>query len=94
VVSTLGVLYATGSDGNDENEAMRRALRASGMTPLAAYALMAFVLTYVPCLATVGAIRRETNSWKWTAFSIAYTLTLAWVVAFVIYQGGRLFGLG
>jgi ferrous iron transport protein B len=64
------------------------------MTPLAAYALMAFVLTYVPCLATVGAIRRETNSWKWTGFSIAYTLTLAWVVAFVIYQGGRLFGLG
>jgi ferrous iron transport protein B len=94
VVSTLGVLYATGSDGNDENEALRRALRASGMTPLAAYALMAFVLTYVPCLATVGAIRRETNSWKWTGFSIAYTLTLAWVVAFVIYQGGRLFGLG
>jgi ferrous iron transport protein B len=94
VVSTLGVLYATGADGSDENEALRRALRASGMTPLAAYALMAFVLTYVPCLATVGAIRRETNSWKWTAFSIAYTLTLAWVVAFVIYQGGRLFGLG
>jgi ferrous iron transport protein B len=94
VVSTLGVLYATGSEGNDENEALRHALRASGMTPLGAYALMAFVLTYVPCLATVGAIRRETNSWKWTAFSIAYTLTLAWVVAFVIYQGGRLFGLG
>jgi ferrous iron transport protein B len=94
VVSTLGVLHATGSDGSDENEALRRALRASGMTPLAAYALMAFVLTYVPCLATVGAIRRETNSWKWTAFSIAYTLTLAWIVAFVIYQGGRLLGLG
>jgi ferrous iron transport protein B len=94
VVSTLGVLYAASSDGNDENEALRLALRASGMTPLAAYALMAFVLTYVPCLATVGAIRRETNSWKWTGFSIAYTLTLAWVVAFVIYQGGRLFGLG
>jgi len=93
VVSTLGVLYAAGSEGNDENEALRGALRASGMTPLAAYALMAFVLTYVPCLATVGAIRRETNSWKWTAFSIAYTLTLAWVVAFVIFQGGRLIGL-
>jgi ferrous iron transport protein B len=94
VVSTLGVLHAAGADVNEESEALRRALRASGMTPLAAYALMAFVLTYVPCLATVGAIRRETNSWKWTAFSIAYSLTLAWVVAFVIYQGGRLLGLG
>ena len=94
VVSTLGVLYAAGTNVNEENEALRRALRASGMTSLAAYALMAFVLTYVPCLATVGAIRRETNSWKWTAFSIAYSLTLAWVVAFVIYQGGRLLRLG
>ncbi len=94
VVSTLGVLYAAGPEVSEENEALRRALRASGMTPLAAYALMAFVLTYVPCLATVGAIRRETNSRKWTAFSIAYSLTLAWVVAFAIYQGGRLFGLG
>jgi ferrous iron transport protein B len=94
VVSTMGVLYAAGSEGNEENEALRRALRASGMNPLGAYALMAFVLTYVPCLATVGAIRRETNSWTWTAFSIAYSLALAWVVAFAIYQGGRLLGLG
>jgi ferrous iron transport protein B len=94
VVSTLGVLHAAGADVNEESEVLRRALRASGMTPLGAYALMAFVLTYVPCLATVGAIRRETNSWKWTAFSITYSLTLAWVVAFVIFQGGRLLGLG
>jgi ferrous iron transport protein B len=94
VVSTMGVLYAAGSEGNEENEALRRALRASGMNPLGAYALMAFVLTYVPCLATVGAIRRETNSWTWTSFSIAYSLALAWVVAFAIYQGGRLLGLG
>jgi ferrous iron transport protein B len=93
-VSTLGVLHAAGADVNEESEVLRRALRASGMTPLGAYALMAFVLTYVPCLATVGAIRRETNSWKWTAFSITYSLTLAWVVAFVIFQGGRLLGLG
>ena len=94
VVSTLGVLYAAGADVNEESEALRRSLRASGMTPLGAYALMAFVLIYIPCLATVAVIRRETNSWKWTGFSIGYSLVLAWMVSFLIYQGGRIVGLG
>jgi ferrous iron transport protein B len=94
VVSTLGVLYAAGADVSEESEALRRSLRDSGMTPLGAYTLMAFVLIYVPCLATVAVISRETNSWKWAAFSIAYSLALAWVVSFFIYQGGRLLGLG
>jgi len=93
VVSTLGVLYAVGADADQKSEALQRSLRASGMTPLKAYALMAFVLIYVPCLATVAVIRRETNSWKWTAFSIGYSVLLAWLVALAIYQGGRLFGL-
>jgi ferrous iron transport protein B len=94
VVSTLGVLYAAGADVNEESEALRRSLRTSGITPLGAYALMAFVLIYIPCLATVAVIRRETNSWKWTVFSISYSLVLAWVVSFLIYQGGRIIGLG
>jgi ferrous iron transport protein B len=93
VVSTLGVLYAAGADVNEESEALRRSLRASGMTPLGAYALMAFVLIYIPCLATVAVIRRETNSWKWTGFSVGYSLALAWVVSFLIYQGGMILGL-
>ena len=94
VVSTLGVLYAAGADVNEESEALRRSLRASGMTALGAYTLMAFVLIYIPCLATVAVIRRETNSWKWTGFSIGYSLVLAWMVSFLIYQGGRIAGLG
>lgn len=94
VVSTLGVLYAAGADVNEESEALRRSLRTSGITPLGAYALMAFVLIYIPCLATVAVIRRETNSWKWTGLSISYSLVLAWVVSFLIYQGGRIVGLG
>jgi ferrous iron transport protein B len=93
VVSTLGVLHATGADVDEESEALRRSLRASGITPLGAYTLMAFVLIYVPCLATVAVISRETNSWKWTVFSVGYSLALAWVVSFLIYQGGKLFGL-
>jgi len=93
VVSTMGVLYAVGADEDEKSEALKAALKKSGMTPLSAYAMMAFVLIYVPCLATVAVIRRETNSWNWAAFSIAYSTVLAWVVAFVIYQGGKAIGL-
>ena len=93
VVSTMGVLYAVGSDMDEKSEALKLALKRSGITPLSAYAMMAFVLIYVPCLATVAVIRRETNSWKWALFSVTYSTTLAWLVAFIIYQGGKMIGL-
>ncbi len=92
VVSTLGVLYHGGSEG-DPSAGLVAGLRESGMTPLVAYAFMAFVLIYTPCLGTVAVIRRETNSWKWTLFSVGYSVVLAWLVAFLIVQGGRLLGL-
>ncbi|MHA1944243.1 MAG: ferrous iron transporter B [Candidatus Thorarchaeota archaeon] len=85
VIQSLAVVYAVGG------VALETALVAS-MTPLVAVALMVFVLLYVPCLATVGAIKRETGSWKWTGFSIAYQLVLAYIVAFlVIIIGGAFF---
>ena len=90
VVSTLGVLYAV--DTASEPEALEKALLDSSMKPLTAFTMMVFVLLYLPCLATVAAIRRETGSIKWMAFSIFYTTTVAWVVSLVVYQGGRLLG--
>jgi len=90
VVSTMGVLYA--ADGGAESDALQNALRKSGMTPLSALSMMIFVLLYVPCLATVGAINRETGSVKWTLFNIAFTSGVAWMMSFVVYQGGRLMG--
>jgi ferrous iron transport protein B len=85
----MGVLYATGSE--EEGEVLGNVLKTSGMTPLAAYAMMLFVLLYIPCLATIAAIKRETDSWRWALFSVAFNTSLAWIVAFVVYQGGRLF---
>jgi ferrous iron transport protein B len=90
VVSTMGVLYAVGDD--EKSEALRKALLASGMTPLSAVAMMVFVLLYLPCLATVTTIRRETGSFKWMAFSIFYSTSLAWIMAFGVYQGGKWLG--
>jgi len=92
VVSTLGVLYAV--DEKAGKGALKRAMASSGITPLKAFAMMIFVLLYLPCLATVGAIRRETGSYKWMVFSICYTTSVAWLMAFIVYQGGRLLGLG
>jgi ferrous iron transport protein B len=93
VVSTMGVLHQVGAEEGERSEGLRAALRRSGMDPVTAYAFMAFVLIYTPCLGTLAAIRRETNSRNWTIFSVAYSLALAWVVAAAINFGGHLVGL-
>jgi ferrous iron transport protein B len=90
VVSTLGVLHAVG--GQHESEALKGALLASGMTPLSALSMMVFVLLYLPCLATTMAIKKETGSYKWMFFSITYSTSMAWLMAFLVYQGGHLLG--
>lgn len=98
VVSTLGVIYT--GNGDDSQEATqllserlvseRRADGSPSFTPLVAIAFMLFVLIYFPCVATVIAIGRESGSWRWGLFSVLYSCALAWVVAFVVYQGGSL----
>jgi ferrous iron transport protein B len=90
VVSTLGVLYAVEDD--EGSEALKNALKASGMTPLSALSMMVFVLLYLPCLATTTTIKKETGSYRWMFFSIAYSTSLAWLAAFLVYQGGTLLG--
>ena len=91
VVSTMGILYA--ADERKDSEALKHALLSSGMTPIGALAMMVFVLLYMPCLATLAAIRRETASLKWMIFSISYSTLLAWGMAFLVYQGGTMIGV-
>jgi ferrous iron transport protein B len=90
VVSTLGILHAA----DEKSEVLKEALKNSGMTALSALSMMIFVLLYVPCLATVTAIRRETGSAKWMVFNIVYSTALAWVASFGVYQTGQLLGYG
>jgi ferrous iron transport protein B len=54
---------------------------------------MVMTLLYTPCAATLGTIRKETGSAKWALFSALYTFAIAWVMAVLIFQIGRLFGL-
>ncbi len=95
VVSTLGTLYSLGGETDEESKDLQATLQADSFySPLVAYTLMVFVLIYVPCMAVVAVVKRETNSWRWPLFVIVYTTALAWLVSLVVYQGGRLLGLG
>ena len=89
VVSTYGVLFGVGEDVDEGSQGVISGLRSSGMTPLVALSFLVFTLLYTPCLATVAAIKRETGTWAYTLFSIAYSLGLAYALAFgVTYFGG------
>jgi ferrous iron transport protein B len=59
-------------------------------TPLTAYSFMTFTLLYTPCLAAIGAIKREMNSWKWTATAIIWQTAAAWLISMLVYQVGRI----
>ncbi|MCK5332878.1 MAG: ferrous iron transporter B, partial [Candidatus Aenigmarchaeota archaeon] len=85
VVGTFGTLYDVGDEGLG-------AVIHNHFTPLSAASFIVMVLLYVPCMAVVATIRRETNSWKWPLFVVVYTSTVAWVCAVVVYQGGLLLG--
>ena len=91
VVSTLSVLY-TGDPNGDIGSLSKRLqteLKPTGQpsfTPVIALGLMLFVLIYFPCLATIVAIKNETNSWGWALFAASYSLVLAWLMAFGVYQ--------
>jgi ferrous iron transport protein B len=96
IVSTLGTAYSMGKTEGEEGEAsLAERLKAEpGWNALNALSLMVFVLIYSPCLATLVVMRRETGSWRWPAFSVVYTTAVAYVVALIVHQGGRLLGLG
>lgn len=99
VASTIGVIYS-GDDsfGDDDSfsddtakySRLRNQMLADGITPLAAFSYLLFVLLYFPCIATVIAIRNETGSWSWAAFSAFYTTAIAWIVSMLVYQIGSL----
>ena len=56
-----------------------------------AYALLVFCLLYSPCVAAVAAIKRETQSWRFTAGLVAFQIAVAWLGAVLVYQiGSRL----
>ncbi len=82
------------SFGGDEGSSSLTAAVRQNFTPLTAFAFMVFVLLYMPCVVVAVAMRQEFGSWKWFGVSFVYQSVLAWGMAFLVYQGGLLLGLG
>ena len=85
VIGATAMLYGAG-------EEELPVILLSLYTPLEIYAYMIFILVYVPCIATVAAIRQETGSWKWTLFAVLYEVVLAYLLAGAVMFIG--YGLG
>ncbi len=102
-VSTMSLVYNVGElDGSAEStrtlaETLRGQTRANGAplyTTLTGLTLMVFYVFALQCVSTIAIVRRETNSWKWPLFQWLYMGLLAWVMAFLTFQTGRLLGYG
>ncbi|HQL82677.1 MAG TPA: ferrous iron transport protein B, partial [Spirochaetota bacterium] len=102
-VSTLGVLYHPDRSDRADDRGIEKALKeqryGSGplegrpvFDPLTALGYMLFMLLYVPCVATLAAMKKESGSLKWPVISALYSTTVAWLVAFLVRQSGRLIG--
>ena len=88
VVGTYGTLFTGAEELGGLGQVVGFEL---GWTPLIAYGFMLFTLIYVPCAATIATIKQETNTWRWPIFAIVFPTALAWVVAVLVYQIGRIF---
>ncbi|MBD5419367.1 MAG: ferrous iron transport protein B [Bacteroides sp.] len=94
VVSTMGVLYVGEDDADLISERLVTPSKLTGeppFTPAKAISFLVFVLLYFPCIATLAAIARETENWKYALFSALYNTSIAWVLAFITYRIALLF---
>lgn len=100
IVSTLAIVYGVGDDSGDDNrnslyDSLRRAKRSDG-TPIfntaTCMSLLVFYILAAQCLSTTAVVKRETNSWKWALFQVAYMTVLAYVCALAVYQVLHHFG--
>lgn len=93
VVSTMSTIYAIG-DTETGTQTLAESLRNDPeYSQAVGLSFMIFVLLYIPCIASVAAFSQESKSRLWTIFFVSYTLVVAWIASFGVYQISRLFGL-
>ncbi len=101
VVSTMGVLYLSDAEADEESQALISKIRnieykdgdkkgEKVYNGISAFSYLMFILLYFPCVAVVAAVRKESGKWRWALFMVTYTTTLAWLVSFAVYQIGTL----
>ena len=99
VVSTLATIYNVEDEG-DEMVNLKQAMAddvdpETGnkvFTPLVAISLMVFYVYAAQCMATFAVVRTETNTWKWPIFMIVYMTALAYIMSFIVFNGGKMLG--
>lgn len=103
VVSTMGVLYGSGHyhekgkkstlSSSIQSETYQQGPRQGQkiFTPLVGISYLLFILIYMPCVAVVATVKRESGHWKWALLLIVYTTLLAWLISFTVYQTGLIF---
>jgi len=83
ILGTMAILYNSG----DEDIQIGENLKKSGaFSPAVALSFLVFSMLYMPCIATIFSIKRESGSWKWALFSVVYSIALAWLVAFMVFS--------
>jgi ferrous iron transport protein B len=85
IVASLAVVY----QANSENTAQLQQAIGQVLPASAGLAFMVYTLLYMPCLATLAVIRRETGRWAWAVVSLLLGLTLAWVCAWITFHVGQ-----
>ena len=98
-VSSMGVIFGVEDSRGKDTTPLRTALRqahwpggAALFTPLVCLTLMIYYVFAMQCMSTIAVVKRETNSWRWPLFQLAYMTGTAWVVCLVVYQTGRALG--
>ncbi|WP_411335751.1 ferrous iron transport protein B [Ruminococcus gauvreauii] len=92
VVSSCSVLFGVGNATSAAGMAtLAGILGTAGFGMLNAYCMMTFSLLYIPCIATLATIKKESGSWKMMFLTAGFQLCVAWVVTFLIYQVGSMF---
>jgi len=86
-IATLGVMLS--GSGGDLTQQLKAIL-----TPAAAVAFLVVQVLFIPCVATISAIRQETGGWGWPAFALVFQLVLSFAMAILVFQASRLFQLG
>jgi len=82
-IATLGVILSGSGDFTQHLQAI--------LTPAAAVAFLVIQVLFIPCVATIAAIRQETGSWRWPIFTLGFQLVLSFAMAILVFQTAKLF---
>ena len=91
VISTMSTIFAIGEESEESPKLATKLREESGYSRATALSLMVFVLLYLPCFAATAMFHKEAGAWKWTRLFIVYTMSVAWVMSFIVYRLGLIF---